>query len=78
MRYPSVLFFYLSTLSYFVTFVLYLLHVVFHPHPGPSPLRGRGETGVRGRRWASLLPARRGACRISLGGSGPPTPFSPA
>lgn len=28
MRYPSVLFFYLSTLSYFVTFVLYLLYTV--------------------------------------------------
>lgn len=28
MRYPSVLFFYLSTVSYFVTFVLYLLHSV--------------------------------------------------
>jgi hypothetical protein len=46
MRYPSVLFFYLSTLSYFVTFVLYLLHVVFHPHP-PAPLPSEGE-GRRG------------------------------
>jgi ABC-type transport system involved in cytochrome c biogenesis permease subunit len=46
MRYPSVLFFYLSTLSYFVTFVLYLLHVVFHPHPRPlSPPRERGDGG---------------------------------
>ncbi len=42
MRYTSVLFFYLSTVSYFVTFVLYLLHVVLKssPHPAPSPLRG--------------------------------------
>jgi cytochrome c-type biogenesis protein CcsB len=46
MRYPSVLLFYLSTLSYFVTFVLYLLHVVFHPHPRPlSPPRERGDGG---------------------------------
>jgi cytochrome c-type biogenesis protein CcsB len=46
MRYPSVLFFYLSTLSYFVTFVLYMLHVVFYPHPRPlSPPRERGDRG---------------------------------
>lgn len=44
MRYTSVFFFYLSTLSYLVTFVLYLLHVVLRNslHPAPSPSKGEG------------------------------------
>ncbi len=40
MRYTSVLFFYFSTVSYFVTFVLYLLHVVL----GTTNQRTRPET----------------------------------
>jgi cytochrome c-type biogenesis protein CcsB len=50
MRYTSVFFFYLSTLSYLATFVLYLLYVVLknNPHPSPLPARervqGEGET----------------------------------
>ena len=41
MKYPSVMFFYLSTVSYFVTFVLYLLHVVLGVSSGQ---RERSET----------------------------------
>ncbi len=55
MKYPSVLLFYLSTVSYFVTFVLYLLHVVLRSSDQPSPpaslpSEGEGSRGVRGKR----------------------------
>jgi cytochrome c-type biogenesis protein CcsB len=47
-KYISVLFFYLSTLSYFVTFVLYLLHVVL----GTTNQRMRPETmGIVAPSW---------------------------
>ncbi len=47
MKYLSVLLFYISTVSYFVTFVLYLLHVVLKPHSlereEASPSSGEGR-----------------------------------
>ncbi|MCX8103403.1 MAG: cytochrome c biogenesis protein CcsA [Candidatus Bipolaricaulota bacterium] len=58
MRYPSVLLFYLSTLSYFVTFVLYLLYVVKPPF-----LKGRGDSppplgeGVGERSFGVIAPS---------------------
>ncbi|MCS6935977.1 MAG: cytochrome c biogenesis protein CcsA [Candidatus Bipolaricaulota bacterium] len=43
MRYPSVFFFYLSTLSYLVTFVLYLLHAVLKNSSHPVSLADKGR-----------------------------------
>ncbi len=60
MKYPSVLFFYLSTVSYFVTFVLYLIHVVLRRPEGEEgpPVMGivaaaRGFSPIAWGVWAT-------------------------